>query len=290
MKAHRTGRHREASVGVIGGSGLYRMEGLKDAKEYRIRTPFGAPSGAVVVGLIDGVQVAFLARHGSGHRLSPSEINYRANIYALKSLGVTHIIASGAVGSLREEIRPRDLVIVDQVIDRTTRRASTFFDEGVTVHVEFSHPFCPDLRGRLIEAEAAVNCTVHERGTYVCIEGPAFSTVAESQMHRDWGADVVGMTCLPEARLAREAEICYAMVALAICTRAVRNPLARMTCVAFVSNVTGDCTARAGRIAIIAAMKTTPAMRRVEGREMGARKVMGEPARPAQRRIRTVHP
>lgn len=203
-------------IGLIGGTGLgEQLFGAAEFTEHNLETPFGRPSSPIRVTEWHGVRVALLARHGPGHLLNPTHVPYRANIYALKSLGVTHIIASGAVGSLREEIRPRDLVIVDQVIDRTTRRASTFFDEGVTVHVEFAHPFCPDLRGRLIEAEAAVNCTVHERGTYVCIEGPAFSTVAESQMHRDWGADVVGMTCLPEARLAREAEICYAMVALA---------------------------------------------------------------------------
>ncbi|RMF76256.1 MAG: S-methyl-5'-thioadenosine phosphorylase, partial [Planctomycetota bacterium] len=158
---------------------------------------------------------ALLARHGDGHVLNPSQVPYRANIYALKTLGVTHIIASGACGSLREEIRPRDLVIVDQVIDKTTRRTPTFFDDGLAVHVEFAEPFCPVLRDVLRSVAAHVDCTVHSSGTYVCMEGPAFSTRAESNLHRAWGADLIGMTAMPEAKLAREAEISYALVALA---------------------------------------------------------------------------
>ncbi len=214
MKAHRTDRRREASVGVIGGSGLYRMEGLKDAKEYRIRTPFGAPSGAVVVGLIDGVRVAFLARHGSGHRLSPSEINYRANIYALKSLGVSRVISISAVGSMKESIKPEDVVIPDQFLDLTKRRASTFFEGGVVAHVAFGDPVCAGLSEKLASSGRRVGATVHSGGAYVCIEGPQFSTKGESMLYRRWGVDVIGMTNMPEAKLAREAELCYATMAL----------------------------------------------------------------------------
>ncbi|MCP9449325.1 MAG: S-methyl-5'-thioadenosine phosphorylase [Nitrospira sp.] len=214
MKAHKTDRRREASVGVIGGSGLYAMEGLKDAREYRIRTPFGAPSGAVVVGLIDGVQVAFLARHGSGHRLSPSEINYRANIYALKSLGVSRVISISAVGSMKESIKPEDVVIPDQFLDLTKRRASTFFEGGVVAHVAFGEPVCAGLSEKLASSGRRVGATVHSGGTYVCIEGPQFSTKGESMLYRQWGVDVIGMTNMPEAKLAREAELCYATMAL----------------------------------------------------------------------------
>jgi 5'-methylthioadenosine phosphorylase len=162
------------------------------------------------------VEIAFLPRHGPSHSFPPTAVPYRANIYALKSLGVTHIIASGATGSLREEIRPRDLVILDQLIDKTHRRAGTFFDEpGIAAHVEFAEPFCPYLRGILLESSGAVDCSVHDGGTYVCMEGAAFSTVAESRMHRSWGGDLIGMTAMPEAKLAREAEMCYGLVALA---------------------------------------------------------------------------
>lgn len=202
-------------IGLIGGTGLGEaLFGQGDGEERIIDTPFGRPSSPIRLGEWHGLKVAVLARHGEGHVLGPSQVPYRANIYALKSLGVTHILASGAVGSLREEIRPRDLVIVDQVIDRTYRRVPTFFDEGLAVHVEFAEPFCPDLRRVLLSAAGRVPATVHPRGTYVCIEGPAFSTVAESHLHRAWGADLIGMTAMPEARLAREAEICYALVAL----------------------------------------------------------------------------
>ena len=159
-------------------------------------------------------RIALLARHGDGHVLNPSQVPYRANIYALKSLGVTHIIASGATGSLREAIEPRDLVIADQVIDKTVHRANTFFDDGIVAHVEFAEPFCPALRQALLGCAADVDATVHETGTYVCMEGPQFSTRVESLMHRAWGGDLIGMTCLPEAKLAREAEMCYALVAL----------------------------------------------------------------------------
>jgi 5'-methylthioadenosine phosphorylase len=203
-------------IGLIGGTGLGEaLFGEAHAEEREVETPFGKPSSPVRVVNWHGLEVALLARHGAGHAFNPSRVPYRANIYALKSLGVTHIIASGAVGSLREEIKPRDLVIVDQVIDKTHRRPSTFFDEGLAVHVEFAEPFCPQLRKLLLSVTDKVDSTVHTDGTYVCMEGPAFSTVAESQMHRAWGADLIGMTVMPEAKLAREAEIPYALIALA---------------------------------------------------------------------------
>ena len=206
----------EMIIGLIGGSGLGQAL-LREVKgeERRFSTPFGEPSSAVILADWEGAKVAFLPRHGPGHTIPPTAVPNRANIYALKSLGVTHVIASGATGSLREEIRPRDLVVVDQVIDKTTRRASSFFDEqGIAAHVEFSEPFCPTLRKALLTAGEALDLTIHDGGTYVCMEGPAFSTVAESRMHRSWGGDLIGMTCMPEAKLAREAEICYALLAL----------------------------------------------------------------------------
>ncbi|MGE0480848.1 MAG: S-methyl-5'-thioadenosine phosphorylase [Phycisphaerae bacterium] len=203
-------------IGLIGGTGLGdALVGQSAAREVFPDTPFGKPSGPIRLAEWSGVQLAIVARHGDGHMYNPSQVPYRANIYALKSLGVTHILASGACGSLREEIAPRDLVVVDQVIDRTYRRTPTFFDEGLAVHVEFADPYCPQLRGRLLAAASKTNATVHPRGTYVCMEGPAFSTVAESRLHCAWGADLIGMTAMPEARLAREAEMCYATVALA---------------------------------------------------------------------------
>ncbi len=203
-------------VGLIGGTGLgHALRGEIDGDSREVETPFGAPSAAVVRGRWQGVEIAFLPRHGVHHTLCPSAVPYRANIYALKSLGVTHILASGATGSLREELRPRDLVIPDQVIDKTVRRVSTFFDApGIAAHIEFSEPFCPSLRTMLIAAGAGIDATIHEGGTYVCMEGPAFSTVAESRMHRAWGGDLIGMTCMPEAKLAREAQICYGLIAL----------------------------------------------------------------------------
>ncbi len=203
-------------VGLIGGTGLGQaLRGEIEGDSREVETPFGPPSAPIVRGRWHGVEIAFLPRHGVHHTLCPSAVPYRANIYALKSLGVTHILASGATGSLREEVRPRDLVVPDQVIDRTVRRIATFFDApGIAAHVEFSEPFCPSLRAALIAAGAEVDVTIHEDGTYVCMEGPAFSTVAESRMHRAWGGDLVGMTCMPEAKLAREAQICYALIAL----------------------------------------------------------------------------
>ncbi|MCL6481786.1 MAG: S-methyl-5'-thioadenosine phosphorylase [Firmicutes bacterium] len=203
-----------ARIGIIGGSGLYTMPGLTDTRELRIRTPFGTPSDALVVGTLAGKRVAFLARHGRGHRILPSEINYRANIYALKSLGVERIISVSAVGSLKEELRPLQFLIPDQFFDRTRGRVATFFGHGLVAHVSFDRPTCPQLSGWLVDACRQEGVVVHDRGTYVCIEGPQFSTRAESNTYRTMGFDVIGMTNLTEAKLAREAELCYATVAM----------------------------------------------------------------------------
>jgi 5'-methylthioadenosine phosphorylase len=204
----------EAKIGVIGGSGLYQMEGLADVEEVRLETPFGDPSDKYVVGTLEGKPVAFLARHGVGHRILPSELNFRANIFGLKLLGVEHVISASAVGSLKEDIHPLDVVIPDQLIDRTRGRISTFFGNGIAAHVEFSHPFCARLSKLLYEATLEAGPRVHRGGTYVCIEGPQFSTLAESELYRSWGAHVIGMTNLQEAKLAREAEMSYATLAL----------------------------------------------------------------------------
>lgn len=204
----------KATIGIIGGSGLYEMEGLERVREVTVATPFGKPSDALILGRIDGVAVAFLSRHGRGHRISPSEINYRANIYALKALGVTRVIAVSAVGSMKESVRPGDVLLPDQFIDFTKRRVGTFFDRGIVAHVAFADPICADLSGALFKAAQGSGATVHRGGTYLCIEGPQFSTRSESFLYRQWGVDVIGMTNLPEAKLAREAELCYATLAL----------------------------------------------------------------------------
>jgi len=203
----------EARVAIIGGTGFYQMEGLTDLEEVRLTTPFGDPSDSIRIGTLEGVRVAFLPRHGVGHRLLPSEVPSRANIYALKTLGVERIIAISAVGSLREELEPLHLVVPDQLIDRTWGRPSTFFGQGLVAHVAFADPFCPVLWEALYLAAREVGAPVHAGGTYLVIEGPPFSTRAESLLYRSWGADLVGMTALPEAKLAREAEICYAILA-----------------------------------------------------------------------------
>ena len=203
----------EARVAIIGGSGFYEMDGLKDRREVSCDTPFGQPSDAIILGTLGDTPVAFLGRHGRGHRLLPSEIPARANIYALKTLGVERIISVNAAGSLREEIAPRDLVVPDQLIDRTTARPSSFFGEGLAAHVSLGDPFCPELSRLLLEGARHAGATVHAGGTTVVIEGPAFSTKAESKLYRSWGADLIGMTMLPEAKLAREAGICYAAIA-----------------------------------------------------------------------------
>jgi 5'-methylthioadenosine phosphorylase len=205
---------RDAQIGIIGGSGLYEMEGLQDVQEVRVRTPFGPPSDALILGTLDRVRLAFLSRHGRGHRLTPSEINYRANIYALKSVGVTRVISVSAVGSMKDMIKPSDLLLPDQFIDLTKHRIGTFFGQGVVAHVAFAEPICRSLSEVLFKAGQAANGTVHRGGTYLCIEGPQFSSRAESLLYRKWGVDVIGMTNLPEAKLAREAELCYATLAL----------------------------------------------------------------------------
>ena len=204
----------EARIGIIGGSGLYKIGGMTEMEKVEIGTPFGKPSDAIILGNLEGVRVAFLPRHGEGHRISPSELPAKANIYALKSLGVEKIISVSAVGSLKEEIAPLDIVIPDQLIDHTKGRDSTFFTAGIVGHVSFAEPFCPVLSRTLFEASTKVGAKVHRGGTYLVMEGPQLSTKAEAQLYRSWGADVIGMTALPEAKLAREAEICYATLAL----------------------------------------------------------------------------
>jgi 5'-methylthioadenosine phosphorylase len=203
----------KAKIGVIGGSGLYDMEGLTDKEELELDTPFGKPSDSITVGKLGETGIAFLPRHGQGHRLTPSEVPYRANIYALKSLGVEWLISVNAVGGLKLKFKPGHLVIPDQIIDRTYRRVNTFFGEGIVAHIPFADPFCPVLSGILFRAGQRLGADVHPRATYVAIEGPAFSTRAESKLYCSWDADIIGMTLSPEARLAREAEICYASIA-----------------------------------------------------------------------------
>jgi 5'-methylthioadenosine phosphorylase len=206
----------QARIGVIGGSGLYRMEGMTNVEEVAVKTPFGDPSDIITIGKVEGAPMAFLPRHGRGHRITPSEIPVRANIWALKSLGVEWVISVSAVGSLREHIAPRDFVIPNQLFDRTKSRVNSFYEGGIVVHVTFAEPFCSTLSGFLLtSARELGNVKIHEGGTYVCIEGPLFSTKAESIVYRSWGMDIIGMTALPEAKLAREAELCYAMVACA---------------------------------------------------------------------------
>jgi 5'-methylthioadenosine phosphorylase len=207
-------RTSTAEVGLIGGTGLYAMEGLEQASSVEVDTPFGKPSDPLLLGRLHGRRVAFLARHGRGHRLLPTEIPYRANVYALKALGVTQVLAVGAVGSLREDVPPRSVVVPDQVIDVTRHRPTTFFGDGVVAHVSLADPFCPRLRETLVAAAATTGAPAVPKGTYLGMEGPQFSTRAESHRHRAWGCDVVGMTNQTEARLAREAEMCYATLAL----------------------------------------------------------------------------
>ncbi len=205
---------KKAEIGIIGGSGLYAMPGLTNVREERVTTPFGDPSDAFVLGELEGRSVAFLARHGRGHRVLPSELNFRANIYAMKMLGVERILSVSAVGSLKEEHKPTDFVIADQFIDRTYARVSTFFGDGIVAHVGFGDPVCATVAGVFKRACDAVGVVGKQGGTYVCMEGPQFSTRAESNLYRSWGADVIGMTNLQEAKLAREAEICYATMAM----------------------------------------------------------------------------
>jgi 5'-methylthioadenosine phosphorylase len=204
----------QAKIGIIGGSGLYQMDGLTDVTEVSVDTPFGKPSDNFILGTLEGQRVAFLARHSRGHKLLPTELPFRANIYALKLLGVEWIISASAVGSLQEQYAPTDIVVPDQFFDRTRGRVSTFFGEGVVGHITFSHPVCSDLSEIIARACETVGVKVHRGGTYLCMEGPAFSTLAESRLYRSWGMDIIGMTNLQEAKLAREAEICYATMAM----------------------------------------------------------------------------
>lgn len=205
----------QARIGIIGGSGLYQMEALKEVRDVAMATPFGRPSGKFVLGTLEGVPVVFLARHGRGHTLLPSEINYRANLFAMKKLGVERILSVSAVGSMKEEIVPGHVVIPDQFYDLTKGRKSTLFGDGIVAHVSLADPICPELTERVMEAGNAVGATLHRGGIYLCMEGPQFSTRAESQIHRTWGVSVIGMTNATEAKLAREAEICYVTIALA---------------------------------------------------------------------------
>jgi len=203
----------QAKIGIIGGTRLYEIEGMTDIEEVNVDTPFGKPSDTIVVGRLGGVKAAFLPRHGRGHPIPPTDVPMRANIYALKSLGVEHIIGINSAGSLKEELKPGELVIPDQLIDRTRSRVNTFFRESIAVHIPFAEPFCPALSQIVYQSAQAAGAAVHRGGTCVVMEGPAFSTKAESYLYRSWGADIIGMTALPEAKLAREAEICYAIIA-----------------------------------------------------------------------------
>lgn len=201
-------------IGIIGGSGIYDIEGVKNVEMIEVDTPYGAPSDKIIVGVLGGVKFAFLPRHGRGHKISPSELNFRANIYAFKKLGVEKVLSMSAVGSLKEELKPRDFVIPDQLFDRTKNRASTFFGEGIVAHVGFAEPFCARLSQVAYETAKQLGITVHKGGTYICMEGPQFSTKAESNVYRQLGFSIIGMTALPEAKLAREAEMCYVTIAL----------------------------------------------------------------------------
>jgi 5'-methylthioadenosine phosphorylase len=205
---------KKAAIGIIGGSGLYAMDGLTETREIRVKTPFGDPSDVIVLGMLEEKRVAFLARHGRGHRILPGEINYRANIYAMKMLGVERIISVSAVGSLQEDLRPGEFLVPDQFFDRTKNRISTFFGEGIVAHVAFAHPTCGQVSGVLADGCVHEAIKVHRRGTYVCMEGPQFSTLAEAHVHRQLRFEVIGMTNVTEAKLAREAEICYATIAM----------------------------------------------------------------------------
>jgi 5'-methylthioadenosine phosphorylase len=205
---------QRAQIGIIGGSGLYDMADVSDREEVKVTTPFGEPSAPYLLGTLRGKRVAFLARHGGGHRVSPSELNFGANIFGMKVLGVEYILSASAVGSLKEEYRPADIVIPDQFFDRTKGRPSSFFGRGLVGHVGFAHPFCKILSGIAYDSGKRAGATVHKGGTYVCMEGPQFSTLAESKLYRSWGMDIIGMTNLQEAKLAREAEICYTTIAL----------------------------------------------------------------------------
>jgi 5'-methylthioadenosine phosphorylase len=235
-----------AEVGVLGGSGLYDLAGLEEVETLKLDTPFGSPSDEVVVGTVEGKRVAFLARHGRNHRLIPSEINYRANIFALKTLGVERILSASAVGSMREDVHPRDVVLPDQFIDRTKNRPSTFFGDGIAVHVSFGDPVCAEVRRILLSSARAVGARAHDGGVYLCMEGPAFSTRAESNLYRAWGVDIIGMTNLQEAKLSREAEICYASLALVTDYDCWHDAEAEVSVEALIDNLQANSALAAG--------------------------------------------
>jgi 5'-methylthioadenosine phosphorylase len=226
-----------AKIGIIGGTGLYEIEGLTDIKEVNISTPFGNPSDTITIGNLNGVGLAFLPRHGRGHRILPSELPSRANVYALKSIGVEQVIAVNSCGSLKEEIKPGTLVIPDQLIDCTKGRVSTFFGEGIVAHISFDEPFCPELSQVIYKTALEIGASVRKNGTFIVMEGPAFSTKAESYLHRSWNADLIGMTVLPEAKLAREAEMCYASIACVTDYDCWREKTAAVTAEMIISNM-----------------------------------------------------
>jgi 5'-methylthioadenosine phosphorylase len=250
------------SIGIIGGSGLYDMAELTDREERIVHTPFGDPSGPYILATLRGRRVAFLARHGDGHRLLPSELNFRANIFGFKTLGVEWIISASAVGSLREDYKPQDLVVPTQFFDRTRGRISTFFGEGLVAHVGFAHPFCKPLSGIVLHAGQTSGATMHEGGTYVCMEGPQFSTVAESNAYRASGFDIIGMTNLQEAKLAREAEICYATLALVTDYDCWHPDHDSVTVEMIIANLTAN--ARMAQLVIAAAAEQLPIARTCE--------------------------
>jgi 5'-methylthioadenosine phosphorylase len=249
----------KAQIGIIGGSGLYSMPGFEAREDVPVETPWGAPSDAYVVGRLAGKDVAFLARHGRGHRISPSELNFRANIYGMKSLGVERIISLSAVGSLKAEHRPQDFILPDQFLDRTCGRVSTFFGDGLVAHISFAHPICPQLAQTVHEACLTAGVSAKNGGTYLCMEGPAFSTVAESNLYRSWGMDVIGMTNLQEAKLAREAEMCYVTVAMVTDYDCWHPDHDAVTVAQIVSNLMKNAENAAGVVA--AAVASMPAAR-----------------------------
>jgi 5'-methylthioadenosine phosphorylase len=268
-------------IGIIGGSGLYDMAELTAREERRLETPFGEPSAPYVIGTLGGKRVAFLARHGIGHRLMPSELNFRANIFGFKTLGVEYLLSASAVGSLKEEYKPLDLVIPDQFFDRTRGRVSTFFGRGLVAHVGFAHPFCAPLGDIAYQAARQAGATVHKGGTYVCMEGPQFSTLAESLMYRSWDLDVIGMTNLQEAKLAREAEICYATIALVTDYDCWHPAHGQVTVEMIVANLTEN--ARTAQQVIAGAVRALPFARTCECATALAHAIITRPeAIPAQ--------
>jgi len=278
----------QARIGVIGGSGLYRMPELASSTPVKVDTPFGSPSDDFRKGLLKGVPVVFLARHGEGHRILPSEINFRANIYGFKALGVERLLSVSAVGSLREEIAPLDVVVPDQFIDRTRNRISTFFGDGVVAHVSFADPVCGEMSRTMAESARRAGAKVHEGGTYLCMEGPAFSTRSESHLYRSWGASVIGMTNLQEAKLAREAEICYATLAMATdydCWHEDEEPVTVETVVARLSQ-----NARTALLTLAGAVERLPRERTCPCANALRNAILTEPARIPEETRRKLGP